>query len=189
MMNKQMKGRLVLLAIAAAFALPIAVAVSMYFAPDGWRPAGRTVLGELVQPPRTLPDIPLDVSDSPARFREVWSLIVPAANDCDAICLDALIKVRQLRLWLGPKMTRMQTVFVGANDNVLPADVLAEHPRLIVPGDAARRKIRPIVGDFTNGDIFLADPFGNIMMLYRTGTEMGDIRRDLGHLMKLSTIG
>ena len=189
MMNQQTKGRLVLLAIAAAFALPIALAVTMYFSPDGWRPPGQTVLGELVQPPRTLPDIALDNGEPGAKFREVWSLIIPAADDCDEVCLDALVKARQLRLWLGPKMTRMQTVFVADTDSVLSADVLAEHPRLIVTSTEAGQAIRPIVGDFDNGDILLVDPFGNIMMLYRTGTDMGDIRKDLGHLMKLSTIG
>lgn len=189
MTNRQTRGRLTLLAIAAAFALPIIAAVTLYFSPDGWRPAGKTVLGELIDPPRTLPAIALDNSEPAAQFREVWSLIVPAGSSCDQVCLDALVKIRQLRLWLGPKMTRMQTVFVAEHDAVLTPDVLAEHPRLIIPGNDVSREIQPVVGDFSNGDILLADPFGNIMMLYRSGTDMGDIRKDLGHLMKLSTIG
>lgn len=188
-MDKQTRGRLTLLGIAAAFALPIAAAVTFYFSDNGWRPGEVTQRGTLLTPPRTLSDRALTDSEPPAQFREVWSLVVPAGNTCDDVCVDALSKIRQTRQWLGAKMTRMQMVFVPADATALTPELAAEHPRLITPTDAARAEIRPLIGDYTNGDIFLVDPFGNIMMLYPAGTDMGDIRKDLGHLFKLSTIG
>ena len=188
-MDKQTRGRLTLLGIAAAFALPIAAAMFFYFSDNGWRPGEFTQRGTLITPPRTLSDSALTDTRPPAQFREVWSLVVPAGNTCDAVCVDALDKVGKTRQWLGPKMTRMQTVFVPTDAAALTPDIAARHPRLITPTDTARAEIRPVIGDYTNGDIFLVDPFGNIMMLYPAGSDMGDIRKDLGHLFKLSTIG
>ena len=188
-MNKQTQGRLILLAIAAAFALPIAFAMYFYFSDSGWRPGEVTHRGVLLNPPRTLSDRALNDDPSPARFREVWTLVVPADRECDTVCADALLKVRQLRRWLGPKITRMQMVFAPADANALTPELEAEHPRLILPSAGALAEIRPVIGDYSNGDIFLVDPFGNIMMLYPSGSDMGDIRLDLGHLLKLSTIG
>lgn len=188
-MDRQTKGRLTLLGIAAAFALPIAAAVFFYFGDAGWRPGAETQRGVLIEPPRSLSDRPLDAAEPPAQFREVWSLLVPTGTECDAVCVDALEKVRQVRQWLGPKMTRMQMVFVPQDGSALTAELAAEHPRLILPQAAALSEIRIVLGNYNNGDIFLVDPFGNIMMLYPAGADMGDIRKDLGHLFKLSTIG
>lgn len=188
-MDKQTRGRLTLLAIAAAFALPIAAAVFFYFGDTGWRPGGETQRGMLVSPPRTLSDRALNDSEPAPQFREVWSLVVPAGEECDSVCIDALDKVHKVRQWLGPKMTRMQTVFVPARSDVLTPELAALNPLLIVPSENAIAEIRPVIGRYNNGDIFLVDPFGNIMMLYPTGSDMGDIRKDLGHLFKLSTIG
>jgi len=188
-MDKQTRGRLTLLGIAAAFALPIAAAMFFYFSDSGWRPGENTQRGILIEPPRRLSDRALTDAEPRTQFREVWSLVVPAGSRCDAACEDALNKVRQARQWLGPRMTRMQMVFVPADAAALTPELAAEHPRLITPDAGAREEIRPVIGGYNDGDIFLVDPFGNIMMLYPAGTDMGDIRKDLGHLFKLSTIG
>jgi len=188
-LSKQTRGRLTLIAIACIFAFPIATAMYFYFSDSGWRPGGATQRGVLLTSPQTLSDRALTDGEPLQQFREVWSLVVPAGSDCDAVCADALVKVRQVRQWLGPKMTRMQMVFAPATGAALTAELAAEHPRLIVPNADALAEIRPAIGDYTDGDIFLVDPFGNIMMLYPSGSDMGDIRKDLGHLFKLSTIG
>ncbi|NND53764.1 MAG: hypothetical protein HKN56_02200 [Gammaproteobacteria bacterium] len=188
-MNNQTRGRLILLGIAAAFALPIATAMFFYFSDNGWRPGEYTQRGVLITPPRTLSDTALTDAQPAPQFREVWSLVVPAGRNCDDVCADALDKIRQTRRWLGPKITRMQTVFLPTDSAALTPELAARHPQLITPGDSARAEARPVIGDYTNGDIFLVDPFGNVMMLYPAGTDMGDIRKDLGHLLKLSTIG
>jgi len=101
-MKTQTQGRLILLAIAAAFFLPIMAAVYLYFAPDGWRPGGYTQYGTLVQPPVPLPDKPLLAADKAPLLREVWSMLVIAPAACDQTCQSALIKIRQIRLALGP---------------------------------------------------------------------------------------
>jgi hypothetical protein len=189
MMNPQTRGRLTLLVIAAIFFIPILTAVYFYFSPDGWRPGERTERGTLINPPRMLPDTPLNDAEPAPVMREVWTLLVPAGSDCDAVCRDALVKIRQLRLWMGPKMSRVQTVILPACAGIPNADVLAEHPQLIVADPERSATIRERVGDWSNGQVFVVDPFGNLMMTYAPGTDMGDMRKDLGQLLRISTIG
>lgn len=188
-MKTQTQGRLILLAIAAAFFLPIMAAVYLYFAPDGWRPGGYTQYGTLVQPPVPLPDKPLLAADKAPLLREVWSMLVIAPAACDQTCQSALIKIRQIRLALGPKMTRMQTVLLTRNPQVLSPELQAEHPRLIVAEPASAAAVLELIPAYNNGDVLLVDPFGNLMMRYPANADMGGIRKDLGQLLKLSTIG
>jgi hypothetical protein len=188
-MNKQTQGRLILLAIAAAFILPIIAAVYLYFSPSGWRPGSYTQYGTLIQPPVTLPATPLLADADAPILREVWSMLVVAPETCDTACEAALIKIRQIRLALGPKMTRMQTVLLTRNAQVLKAELQAEHPRLVItePGSAAA--VLPLIPAYNDGEVLLVDPFGNLMMRYPATADMGGIRKDLGQLLKLSTIG
>jgi len=189
MTNNQTRGRLTLLAIAALFALPILAAMYFYFADDGWRPGSRTQHGDLIAPPLSLPDEPLARSEDAPRFRDVWSLVVLTETQCDATCIDALVKIRQVRLWLGPKISRMQTVFLPADSAVLTEAVRAEHPKLIIAEPSLSQNSRNVIGRYNNGQIFMVDPLGNVMMSYKPGVDMGDIRKDIGHLLRISNIG
>lgn len=188
-MNNQTKGRLILLTIAAAFAVPIVVAAYLYFSSTGWRPPETTQYGTLVQPSISLPETPLNAAPDATAFREVWSMVVINEGSCADNCQAALVKIRQIRLALGPKMTRMQTVYLSPDAAPLTSAVLAEHPRLIVGDAAISAAVSSALGDYNTGEILLVDPFGNLMMRYPNDAEMSGIRKDLGKLLKLSTIG
>ena len=159
MNDAQLRGRLTLLAISALFITPIVLATYLYFSGDAWRPTENTQHGELFTPPISLPDIALSQSGD-HRLREVWSLVVLADGPCDNTCVTALEHARQIRLSLGPKMT-----------------------------PDATKTLRALIGNRDKGEILLVDPLGNLMMSYPPGTTMGDVRKDLGHLLKLSGIG
>ena len=188
MNDAQLRGRMTLLAISALFITPIILATYLYFSGDNWRPAEKTQHGELITPPISLPDISLNQTGSD-HFREVWSLVVVANEQCDSTCVTALEHTRQIRLSLGPKMTRLQTVFVPGQTGTTDTLNRAEFPILIITTTAATDTLRSLIGNSENGEIFLVDPLGNLMMSYPPGTEMGDVRKDLGHLLKLSGIG
>jgi hypothetical protein len=187
MTNTQKRGRLVLLTISFMFFAPMFLAMYLYFSDNAWRPAESTQHGQLVSPPVGLPDIPLDAEA--ARFREVWTLLVVADGQCDPLCLQTLEHVRQIRLSLGPKMTRLQNVFLPLVPAASEQLDRAAFPKLIVTGPETSILIQDLIGNWVNGQIFLVDPFGNLMMSYPPGTDMGDVRKDLGHLLKISTIG
>lgn len=185
MNDAQLRGRLTLLAISALFIAPIILAMYLYFSGDTWRPAAYTQHGNLITPPIVLPDIALSATGD-YRFREVWSLLVMAENQCDNDCVGALEHARQIRLSLGPKMPRLQTVFVPGSTDMINA---TEFPVLIITEPESSATLRKLIGTWRNGQIFLVDPLGNLMMSYPPGTEMGNVRKDLGHLLKLSGIG
>ena len=49
------RGRRQLLALAAIFFVPLAVAFWLYYGPGGWRPAGGTNKGDLIDPASARP--------------------------------------------------------------------------------------------------------------------------------------
>lgn len=185
MNDAQAKGRRTLILIALMFALPIAASMYLYF--TGWQPPGSTTNGELITPPQPLPE--LQINQAGAEFREVWSLVVLTGDDCPVECNQALNNIRQIRLSLANKMMRMQMVLIPVGENATATVPLAEHPKLIISEPAAAAEFHEAFGPYQNGEIFMVDPFGNLMMRYAPGTSMGDIRKDIGHLLKLSTIG
>jgi hypothetical protein len=188
MNDAQKQGRRTLLLISLLFTIPIVSAMYMYFSGTAV-PVTSTEHGEFISPPRLLPDVSLSSTDAEKRFRKIWSLIVLADNECDSACLTSLEKIRQVRLSLGPKMPRMQTVFLPADSAAVRTELDTEHPVLIIVAPDQSGTIREAVGPYENGEIFLADPLGNLMMRYPQDADMGDIRKDIAHLFKLSGIG
>ena len=188
MSNTQQQGRRTLLFISLLFVTPIIAAMYMYFSGTAV-PVSSVEHGEFITPPRMLPETALNTSVPEQHFRDVWSLIVSADSHCDTACLASLEKIRQIRLSLGPKMTRMQTVFLPASETAIRAELTTEHPKLIIATPEQSGRIHSTIGSYENGEIFLADPLGNLMMRYPQDAEMGDIREDITHLLKLSNIG
>jgi hypothetical protein len=188
MNDAQTQGRRTLLLISLLFTIPIVSAMYMYFSGTAV-PVTSTEHGEFISPPRVLPEVAVSTTDAEKSFRQIWSLIVLADNDCDASCVESLEKIRQVRLSLGPKMTHMQTVFLPAGSAAIRIELETEHPVLIILAPDQSTTIREIVGPYENGEIFLADPLGNLMMRYPQDASMGDIRLDITHLFKLSGIG
>jgi len=160
----------------------------MYYSGSSLGPIDKTAYGELITPPRALPDTGL-LTDGEEQLRKLWTLAVLADADCDTSCSEALIHIRQIRLSLGPKMPRLQTVYLPAQMTAITGDLQRQHPKLIIAAPDATRDIRDIVGPYEPGQIFMIDPLGNLMMSYPPGTDMGNVRKDLAHLLKLSGIG
>jgi hypothetical protein len=179
MNEAQAKGRRTLILIMLLFSLPIAGAMYMYYSGTAV-PITSTVKGNLISPPRLLPE---------KSFRKVWSLVVVADQECDSTCLSSLEHIRQIRLSLGPKMTRMQTLYLPGAATAIRPELSTEHPKLIVVQPENSTSTRALIGNFENGEVFMVDPLGNLMMSYPAGSDMGDIRKDVAHLLKLSGIG
>jgi len=189
MTGTQQRGRRTLLLIAGVFVLPILLAIYMYFSGNNWGATATTQNGELITPPRNLPDLTLTPEPDSRQLYGIWNLVVLAGEQCDAGCVNALEQIRQIRLALGPKMTRAQTIFLPTTIGAIAPELNKSHPALIVVPPDESQQIRNIIGEYRNGQIFIVDPLGNLMMQYAPGASMGDIREDLGHLLKLSGIG
>jgi hypothetical protein len=188
-------GRRHLLLIASVFFVPLGMAAWIYFG-SGWRPAVGAQHGELIDPPRPLPDTPLllpDGSAAPADvFRGGW-LIVYVENDaCGKTCRRALADMRRARLALDKDADRVKRVLLHAGA-CCEAGFGADEPDLLLlaasgPAGGALRAMFPPSVDGERG-IYIVDPHGNLMMGYApTGAARG-LLKDFERLLRLSHIG
>ena len=99
------------------FFAPLLIAFALYYGLSGWRPAGSTHHGDLIDPARPLPEVSLrnpagaDLPDDLLKGK--WTLVYIGAGQCDTRCRDSLVHMRQTRLALGDDMTRIGRVFLA----------------------------------------------------------------------------
>jgi len=193
--QKKPANLLVPVLLAALFFGPFLAAVLLYFyGGDGFRPVGSTAHGVLIEAPRTLPAGPQVVAGGEtARFDGKWSMLYVHRGDCGPECGEALYRTRQVRRALGREDIRVQRFWV-ATAPANPGDpgwLTREHPDLVVigKGDPVESTVLASFGEFQDGDVFLADPLGNVMMRFPAGTSMKDMHKDLSLLLKASQIG
>ena len=192
------RARLGLIGLAALFFVPLALSFYLYYG-TGWRPAGTTQHGRLIEPARPLPEAALLLADGtragPDFLRGQWHLVYKGSGDCAADCRDALVKIRQVRLALDKDMDRVGRVFLY--EGILTAaDYLArEHPGLVVAGldDEVGARLLAAFAETGSGDrsgkLYVVDPLGNLMMSYPGDVPPRSILTDLERLLKLSHIG
>jgi hypothetical protein len=187
------RGRRTLLLLAVVFLGPMAVAMVLYFTGFQWRPERGTHHGALYQPARPLPETNVAwVGGAPSSgtLRGKWSLVHIGGGECAAGCRQALVVTRQVRRALGRDLDRVQRLYLLRSGVPDTAFLAAEHPGIGIVADSATvAEIARIAADVGEGDVFLADPLGNLVMRYPAGTPMKDIHEDLQRLLKISTIG
>jgi hypothetical protein len=186
------RAKLTLLALMLLFFGPMAVSMVMYFTSGGWRPAGSTAHGILLQLPLTLDETPWVPGDGePAVMRGKWQLIHLVDGDCDETCQADLVETRQVRRALGREMGRVQRVLWVGGSPPAPELLQAEHPglRLLTPLPDEAARIRAALGPVDSGHVLLVDPLGNLIMHFPQGTTMKDMHDDVKLLLRASQIG
>jgi cytochrome oxidase Cu insertion factor (SCO1/SenC/PrrC family) len=195
------RGRRRLLALAALFFVPLALAFWMYYGPTGWRPAGDTSKGDLLDPARPLAEIALPAMDGPTTapgfLKGKWTMLYVGDGLCDDRCRKALYLTRQSRLALNKDMDRVQRVFL-VTDRCCDREFLSrEHPDLVVAlvdDPAAAALLAPFptydgVPVAAAGRIYLVDPLGNLLMSYSPAAPDKALLTDVKKLLRLSHIG
>ena len=189
------RGRRQLLLVASLFFVPLAAVLWLYFG-SGWRPGAGAANGELIDPPRALPNAPLRLADGSAAAADVlrtrWALVHVVDEACALRCRSALIEMRQARLALDKDAGRVQRVLLHAGA-CCESGFGAEDPDLLLleasgPSGAALREIFPPAAGGERG-IYIVDPHGNLMMGYPATGAASGIRKDLERLLRLSHIG
>jgi cytochrome oxidase Cu insertion factor (SCO1/SenC/PrrC family) len=195
------RGRRQLLALAALFFVPLAIAFWMYYGPTGWRPAGDASKGDLIDPARPLPEIVLPTMDggttAPAFLRGKWTMLYVGDGLCDERCRKALYLTRQSRIALNKDMDRVQRVLLVTDRCCDRAFLAAEHPDLVVArvedtASAALLGPFPVYGGVplaAAGRIYLVDPLGNLLMSYAPDAPDKALLTDVKKLLRLSHIG
>jgi len=197
----QRRGRRQLLALAALFFVPLAVAFWLYYGSSGWRPAGSANKGDLVDPARPLPAVSLPKADGTPSgdqfLRGKWTMLYVGDGACDERCRKALYLTRQSRVALNKDMDRIQRVFLVTGNCCDRAFLAQEHPDLVVvqldgPDAASLLATIPAYADGpvgSAGRTYLVDPLGNLMMSYSASAPDKALLTDVKKLLRLSHIG
>lgn len=195
------RGRRNLLALAALFFVPLALAFWMYYGPGTWRPSGDASKGDLIDPARPLPELELATMDgaptSAAFLRGRWTMLYVGDGRCDERCREALYLTRQSRTALNKDMDRVQRVFLVTGGCCERAFLAGEHPDLLVVR-AEDGTAEPLLEPFpvydgvpvpAAGRIYLVDPLGNLLMSYPPDAPDKALLTDMKKLLRLSHIG
>ncbi len=173
------------------FAAPLAGAFWLYYG-SGWRPAGSTHHGELIQPVVTLPALPLDGRGGNALAGK-WTLLVVGLGEsgCDAECRGVLVYARQTWLSLGRLNARVQRLLLAGRGCCDAAYLRNEHEGLVVaPATSApAATVLAAIPEPRGRYVFVVDPLGNLMMRYDVRQDPKGLREDLKKLLELSHIG
>lgn len=164
-------ARTMLLLLAAVFVLPFVIGSALFL--SGWRPDVFRNHGELVQPPRTLPPN--------AAPHGKWLLLVPARDGCIETCLDMVQRLQRTHAALGKNRDRVQSVIVGTMPIQPPQGWTVISP---ATDEAAWSRA---LDDFASA-VFVADPFGNVMMRYGEPVDARHVLRDMERLLKYSWV-
>ncbi|GGX79662.1 hypothetical protein GCM10007160_03780 [Litchfieldella qijiaojingensis] len=161
------RQRLKLLALMAVFATPLLVAWVMV----EWRvgiPEQRTAHGELE------PDIP-PLSEWPLReprpTTEVGDWIL--AFDCSASCDVLADQWWRLHRAMGREAPRVTRLRIGGSDTPLPGEVLGQW--------------REVPAWQRDGQLWLLDPQGTVVLGYATDVDPGGVLDDINHLLRVNS--
>jgi hypothetical protein len=183
--------------IALLFAAPMVAAWLVYSVYPALQPEGRLNYGTLIDPARPLPSLNLlDASGARAAdaLRRKWSLLQLGAATCGPACREQLVLTRQLWRALGKDGERVQRVYVAPDAAALAAvraALAAEQPDLVWLVDDGKAGAR--AADFFQpadpASLYLTDPHGNWLMLYRPPIDQRRLHQDLKRLLRFSLIG
>jgi hypothetical protein len=193
------RARRALIAIAALFFVPLAVAWVWYAQLRGLPPDESVAQGELVSPPRPLGGFELPRLDADGQLTDEtldgrWAVVHVEGPVCGDECRARLWASRQVHTRLGREGLRVQRVYllVGADAPADAAFFEREHPGLLVAridADDPLLGILTVRGDGPGGRTFVVDPLGNLMMRYAPDYGPQQLYDDLKRALRLSRIG
>lgn len=186
--DKQRRGRIQIILLAAVFFGPLLVAIGMYFFGDGEPINDGVNFGELVTPSVVLDD--KQHFDTGLRGR--WTLLLIMDGDCGDSCQKSLIDMRQIRLATGREIDRIErAVVTPAGPSILTDETRAQHPGLKVFDDtvAVTPALREALATLPPRQLYIMDPLGNVVLRYPMNPDRKGMLGDLKKLLKLSRIG
>jgi len=193
--RRRLSGRLQMLLVLAVCAAPV---IASYFTYYVVRPGARSNYGELIDPQRPMPDLPLTTLDGKSvrasSLKGQWLLVTVSGGACDAACEKQLYLQRQLRETLGKEHDRVDKVWFITDDVAPRPEVLAAvNPRgaeatvLKVPADALAAWLSPAAGQSMGSHFYIVDPMGNWMMREPVDPDPKKVKRDLEKLLRASS--
>jgi hypothetical protein len=186
-------GRVKMLAVLAVCASPVIASYLTYFV---IKPDNRTNYGQLIQPTRSMPDVPLRTLSGQSQplpsLKGQWLLVVVGPAACEAACEKLLFAQRQLREMLGRERDRLDKVWLITDEGPLKAPLqtaVQAAPEVTVlryaRGDLARW-LAPEAGQALEDHLYLIDPMGEWMMRFPAAFDPAKVKRDIDRVMRAS---
>lgn len=199
--NIKLNNRLVITVIVLLFSAPLLASWLLLKYTEITEFRRQTNHGDLISPPRPLPDIKLidplsDTNDG--KLHGKWSLFYIVDDFCDQACLDNLYRMRQIHMAAGKYSLRVQrAILITHSTSDDPAQVFKDYAgqRLLSTNGI---NIGEFLEKFHLKDerqpeqkhrLYIIDPLGNLMMSYPPDADPGGIIKDLSQLLKASHIG
>ena len=179
------------------FALPPIAAWFFFFNPQ-LLPEGRTNYGTLIDPPRNLQAVVLETADSVPfdweALKDLWSMAVVAEGRCSDLCIEQLIKVRQIRRATAANRQRIERLLIlypDANGDLEIPDLDGlEGTRLLLGDIGDRKDVLELFGlreDPIENPLFIIDPRIQLMMVHDMSvTTSKQVLQDMERLLKAS---
>lgn len=191
------QSRKLLLLLILIFLIPIAFAIIAYQNRILW--FGTTNHGILLKKLVPIANLDLQSQDGiPIKndfFKNHWTLLLLETKSCDKACQEKIYDLRQIRLATGKDMERIQRVLITlSSENKPELDQLItkyfpETKHFNVPEANLleffkNEEIKNVA--ISSSSLYLVDPLGNIMMVYRHDEPAKGILKDLKRLLYVS---
>jgi len=192
LLNQENKGKLLLIAIALLFFLPIIVSWYLVFFSDYKKDTIGTQHGELITPV-------IDIGEIKAReiktmgevlISKKWTLVFIQNKICGNFCKERFYQLKQIRLALGEDRNKVErlVIFNKPNDlkefkDLYPSQKFIDNS--FKDYYSLVRKFDNYISDEVN-PIFLIGPYGFLMMQYSQDSDPMGIIKDLEKLIKNS---
>lgn len=170
--------------ILAVCVAPVLGSYALFY---GWRPSSFSNYGELL-PPAALGGTAAAAPLAPLKGR--WVLVMVDGADCKAPCQSKLWQMRQVRLMQGKEMERVERVWLVDDGGTPGGALMREFEGTVVVERPAPELLARFTAPASARDhLYVIDPLGNLMMRFPRDADPKRIRKDLGHLLKVSRIG
>ncbi|MDE2148546.1 MAG: hypothetical protein KGJ55_01680 [Gammaproteobacteria bacterium] len=190
------RSRRRLLLLAALFLAPPVLAVALYFWVPQWIPRERVNHGTLLNPARPLPQLHWIGAPAGSVIGRHWTLLVFGGRRCDAVCLQRVTLIHNLRRVLRGDAQRVSVVYVAPDVATLAAvsPLLAPLNRgvtAVAPSADSQAAYTAFFADPARapGAVSIVDPLGNWVLSYTPDEPPRPIYLDLKRLLHYSRIG
>ena len=120
-----------------------------------------------------------------------WIFVMVDGGQCDKLCADKLLMMRQQRLMTGRDQHRIERVWLITDQDPLPIMLMREYEGT----HFVRAPLQPLrdflvlpdtAGAQLQDHIWLIDPSGNLMLRWPKNPEINGVKRDIAKLLKIS---
>jgi hypothetical protein len=112
-------------------------------------------------------------------------------NKCEKACEFQLYQLRQIWLALGKDSNKIQRLAIVKDKNLISSEqIKLSQGHLFLKDDKdSKDRLNSLIKSypaFDSESIYLIDPYGNLMMQYKKGTNPSGIIKDIERLIRIS---